>query len=79
MSPLVPTALDGTLMIASLVALLLTIAAFISLVRTTPPSGLHLLAWSLVVLLVPFFGPAAWFTAQHGKRSFELKRTSDRT
>lgn len=79
MNPLVPTALDGTLEIVSLVALLLAIAAFISLIRTTSPSGRPLFAWALVVLLVPFIGPAAWFTAQHRQRSFGLKRRSDGT
>lgn len=77
MNPLIPTALDGTLMIVSLVALFLTLAAFISLIRSASPSGWWLLAWTLVVLLIPFIGPAAWFTVQHRKQSFELKHHSD--
>jgi len=77
MNPLIPTALDGALMIMSLVGLFLALAAFISLIRSTSPSGLRFLAWALVVFLVPFVGPAAWFTVQRRRRSYELKRGGD--
>jgi hypothetical protein len=77
MNPLIPTPLDGVLMVVSLVALFLALAAFISLIRSASPSGWPLLAWTLVVLLIPFIGPAAWFKVQHRKQSFKLKHHSD--
>jgi hypothetical protein len=77
MNPLIPTPLDGVLMVVSLVALVLALAAFISLICSASPSGWRLLAWTLVVLLIPFIGPAAWFKVQHRKKSFELKHHSD--
>lgn len=68
MNPLVPTVLDGVLMAVGLAALLVALAAFVSLIRCATTSGWRLLAWALVVLLVPIVGPAAWFVAQHRER-----------
>lgn len=64
MNPLVPTALDGVLMTVSVVALITALTAVISLLRSASRTGLPLLAWVLVVLLVPFVGPGAWFAAR---------------
>jgi cytochrome bd-type quinol oxidase subunit 1 len=77
MNPLVPTALDGALMAVSLVALILALAAFVSLIRAGSPAGWPLLAWVLVVLLVPFVGPAAWFTVRRRERSSDPQRRGE--
>nr|WP_232832743.1 PLDc N-terminal domain-containing protein [Curtobacterium sp. YC1] len=58
-------------MAVSLVALLLALAAFISLIRSASPSGWRLLGWALVVLFVPIIGPAAWFLGRHRERSVD--------
>lgn len=71
MNPLVPTALDGVLMTASLVALLLALAAFISLMRCRSTSDRRLIAWTLVVLFIPIIGPATWFVARRRERLTE--------
>ncbi|MDN3478922.1 hypothetical protein [Curtobacterium sp. APC 4022] len=52
MNPLVPTVLAVALTAVALVALLLDLAAVISLIRSAPPSGWRLLAWAVVVLIV---------------------------
>ena len=65
MNPLVPTLLDGTLMVVSLVALALSSSAFLSLARAGALTGRRGLAWTLVVLFVPFLGATAWFVARH--------------
>ncbi|SOC88093.1 Phospholipase_D-nuclease N-terminal [Curtobacterium sp. 314Chir4.1] len=72
MNPLVPSALDGVLTIGSLVALILALVALISVLRATFPSGWRQLAWALVVLVVPYIGPLAWFVARRRERSLEL-------
>jgi nucleoside permease NupC len=77
MNPLVPSALDGVLMIASLGALILALVALISVLRATFPSGWRQLAWALVVLIVPYFGPLAWFVARLREQSLELGRRVD--
>ncbi len=69
MNPLVPTVLDGTLMVVSLVALVLSLGAFLSLARAGALTGRRGLAWMLVVLFVPFLGATAWFVARHRERA----------
>ncbi|WP_336698615.1 PLDc N-terminal domain-containing protein [Curtobacterium sp. USHLN213] len=69
MNPFVPTVFDGALMALSVVALLLALAAFISLLLATTASGWRLLAWALVILFVPIVGPATWFVARRRERS----------
>ncbi|WP_186377183.1 PLD nuclease N-terminal domain-containing protein [Curtobacterium pusillum] len=58
-------------MTVSVVALLLALAAFLSLIRSGSTSGRRLLAWTVVVLFVPIIGPATWFVARHRERSTE--------
>ncbi|MBT2503783.1 PLDc N-terminal domain-containing protein [Curtobacterium sp. ISL-83] len=71
MNPLVPTALDGVLMTVSVVALLVALAAFLSLIQSSSTSGRRLLAWTVVVLFIPIMGPATWFAARQRERSIE--------
>ncbi len=68
MNPLVPTPADGALMVVSLVALALSLSAFLSLARGAV-TGRRGLAWALVVLFVPFLGAAAWFVARHREQA----------
>lgn len=75
MNPLVPTALDGVLMSLSLAALVLALAAFISMIRTGWATGWCFLAWVVIVFLVPVIGPAAWFLRGRGRRARELQRS----
>ena len=77
MNPLVPTALDGALTVVSLVALMLALAAFMSLIRSPSPSGWRLLTWAVVVLIVPFVGPAMWFVARQRDRSVTPTRAGN--
>jgi hypothetical protein len=79
MNPLVPSALDGVLTAVSLAALILVVVAFISLVCAAPRDGRRLLAWGLVVLLVPFIGPAAWIVARRRERSIDRKTDAFRS
>jgi apolipoprotein N-acyltransferase len=72
MNPLVPSALDGVLMTASLVALIMALVALISVLRVTFRSWWRQLAWVLVVLIVPYIGPLAWFVARRRERSLKL-------
>lgn len=68
-SPLVPTVLDGAAMSVCVFGLLLALAALASLIRAASPTGWHVLAWTLVVLFVPFVGPVSWFTIRlRGRR-----------
>ena len=69
MTPLVPTVLDGTLMVVSLVALVLSLSAFLSLARAGALTGRRGLAWTLVILLVPVLGATAWFVARRRERA----------
>ncbi|MFJ3383421.1 MULTISPECIES: PLDc N-terminal domain-containing protein [unclassified Curtobacterium] len=69
MDPLSPTVLDGVLTAVSLVALLLALAALVSLIRSRAIAGRRLLGWALVVILVPIIGPAAWFVVRSRQRS----------
>lgn len=78
-NPLVPTVLDGALTAVALVALLLALAAVISLIRAAPPSGWRLLAWAVVVLIVPVVGPAMWFRARQRARSVKHPQAGDGT
>jgi hypothetical protein len=77
MDPLVPTVLDGALMAVSLVALILAFAAVISLICSATLSGWRLLTWVVVVLIVPFVGPALWFVARKrdGRAGCQIVRT----
>lgn len=68
-NPLVPTPADGALMVVSLVALALSLSAFLSLARAGAVTGRRGLAWALVVLFVPFLGAAAWFVARHREQA----------
>lgn len=69
MSPLVPTALDGAAMSVCICGLLLALAALASLLSAESATRWHLLAWTLVVLFVPFVGPVSWFTIRlRGRR-----------
>lgn len=74
MNPLVPTALDGVLMSVSVFALLLALAAFVSLVRSRAVAGWRLLGWTLVVIVFWLFGPAAWFVVGRRQRSSKPTR-----
>lgn len=69
MNPFVPTVFDGALMALSVVALLLALVAFTSLLVSRTASGWRSLAWALVILFVPIVGPAAWFVARRRERS----------
>ncbi|WFR67094.1 PLDc N-terminal domain-containing protein [Curtobacterium flaccumfaciens] len=73
MSPLVPTTLDVVLIVVSFGALILALAAFISLLRAATPSGWALLAWTLVVLFVPIVGPATWLVGRRRERAIALE------
>ncbi|MFJ7289428.1 PLDc N-terminal domain-containing protein [Curtobacterium sp. NPDC098951] len=69
MNPFVPTTFDGALMAVAVGALILALTAFVSLLLSRTASGWYLLAWALVVLVVPIVGPAAWFVARRRERS----------
>ncbi|MEK6310061.1 MULTISPECIES: PLDc N-terminal domain-containing protein [Curtobacterium] len=70
MNPLVPSTPDGVVAIAAVGAVILSAAALLSVIITAPRlPGRALLAWALVVALVPFVGPASWFLTRQGKRS----------
>ncbi|WP_416393243.1 MULTISPECIES: PLDc N-terminal domain-containing protein [unclassified Curtobacterium] len=69
MNPFVPTTFDGALMAVAVGALILALTAFVSLLLSRTASGWHLLAWALIVLVVPIVGPAAWFVARRRERS----------
>lgn len=69
MNPLVPTVLDGAAMSVCIVGLVLALAALASLIRAASLTGLRFLAWTLVILFVPFVGPVSWFTSRlRGRR-----------
>jgi hypothetical protein len=74
MNPLVPTPLDGALIVVSLGATTFALVAFISLIRAATPSGRVLLAWAIVVLFVPIIGPAAWLAGRHRERAKARER-----
>ncbi len=58
MNPLVPSTPDGVVAIAAVGAVILSAAALLSVIITAPRlPGRALLAWALVVALVPFVGP----------------------
>ncbi|MFS0731656.1 PLD nuclease N-terminal domain-containing protein [Curtobacterium sp. 1P10AnD] len=69
MNPFVPTSLDGALMAVSVGALVLALAAFISLLLSGAAPSWRPLAWALVILFVPIVGPATWFVARRRERS----------
>lgn len=77
MNPLVPSFIDGVLTTASLVALVMALVALISVIRATFASGWRQLGWALVVLVIPYIGPSAWFVARHRERSLERGHGAD--
>lgn len=75
MNPLLPTPLDGTLTIAMSVAMIVSLIAMVSVLRARSVSGSRAMRWLLVVLFVPFIGPAAWFLARYRARALERRVT----
>lgn len=71
MSPFVPSVIDGLLITASLAALIMALVALTSVIRATSASGWRQLGWALVVLVIPYIGPSAWFVARHREWSLE--------
>ena len=67
--------LDGVLTAVFIVALILAIAALISLIGSAPPAGWRLFACILVVLCLPIFGPVSWFVARYRERSVDSRRS----
>jgi choline-glycine betaine transporter len=75
MNPLVPTPFDGTMMVVAVIAFVLMVVALFSLILAAPKlSGWRLVAWALLVLLVPFVGPAAWLISRQRERTARLEQ-----
>jgi hypothetical protein len=64
MNPLIPTFVDVVMMVTLIIALGLSFAAFISMIRAATLSGWRFLVWALVVFLLPIAGAAAWFATR---------------
>lgn len=62
-NPLLPSLIDGVVMVAAMIGLMLAFIALVSVLRSAPRSGWHVLGWVLIVLTVPFIGAAMWFVA----------------
>lgn len=71
MNPLVPTAFNVVMSILVTLAMVYSIAAIISMVRTRSLIGGRFLVWLLLVLAAPVLGATAWFA--YGRRSEALR------
>ncbi|MBT1623578.1 PLDc N-terminal domain-containing protein [Curtobacterium flaccumfaciens pv. oortii] len=60
-----------------IVGLLLALAALASLIRAASLTGLEFLAWTLVVLFVPFVGPVSWFAVRLRGRRQRFRHLDD--
>lgn len=66
-NPLVPAAYDVVWMAAALAALVLAVAAVVSIARSPGLRAAARVLWLLVVVIVPVVGALAWF-ALAGRR-----------
>lgn len=70
MNPLIPSGLDITFAIATVLVFALTVAAFISWARRAASlGGKRSLLWLAAIVLLPLVGPAGWYLAGRATRA----------
>lgn len=74
MNPLIPSAFDVVMTLVLLIALGLSFAAFISMIRTEALTGWRFLLWALAAFLLPVVGATAWFTTTRRERAERFMR-----
>ncbi|MCK6065771.1 MULTISPECIES: PLD nuclease N-terminal domain-containing protein [Microbacterium] len=66
-SPLIPASYDIVWSIVTVLIIALTIVALVTLARSARRlTATQALIWTVVVLFIPFLGPAAWLTIGRG-------------